>query len=640
MRRALRGPCPRAARARQGACAGSGAGVSPRGALGSLLLATLLAACGVESHSAPPGQPPPEPPELRLHFLDRNGIERASIQAEHTLVVDPCRQVLGTVRADNLGLVPASASLLTSQPGPISVVAASGEVPAGSSVEFSVVFDCDPVGGELPPGVYSTSVKADLFTTTEGIHRSYPISVVVVSGPPTVAPGCADPRDRELVASGDPSPGRVTLDAAFTCNGGWDEHRPGLAACVAEAVLAETQLSASCADCFGSFAACFVSLCGQTCGAGPAECAACADSTGCNDIFWNCSHLERFDPCEGLSCPGVALASCLDPQTVVRSLTTGCAVEVTSAACADPVDIETTCAPESPCVDGFCKADPSAYTFSPDVAYVSHAQVAPADCCFDLDGDGETDNALTAFEAWRADYLPDDLRSSIDTDEHVELLEFRDELSTLNLFPGRLQSNGSSAAAGFRVFEVPVAAFAADNGAPRDSALFLQTGTLVRTLATDSASRLAIEVRRDFTASGAISLSGGRAGGLLPLEAYADFLDAQVHVCDCFVLAEDAPAVVTDASDPQSLRLACSAAFAGAKSLCATGAASTTCVQLGLHRSEFCQGLGTLRADQDSDGDGQNDAISAGVLFRGVAATISGTFSDSPSPQADDRAQP
>lgn len=356
------------------------------------------------------------------------------------------------------------------------------------------------------------------------------------------------------------------------------------------------------------------------------DCASCRTHSTCSYLFWSCANLEVSDPCEPSPCAEPAVATCKDPSTIVRTPFTACDPQLTTPVCAATANSETACPPESPCVAGFCKSDPAAYAFSPDVAYIDRANVVAAGCCFDLDGDGQIDNALAAFEAWRSEYFPGNSYGEIDTREHPVLIEFRDAIGTLNVFPGRLTSSLSSAALGHGVFEVPVTAFKPQNGAPLESALFQQTYSHASTVVTDSASRFALTLRRWLDEDGHAVYSDGYAGGLLPLEVYAGFLDAQVRDCDCFVMPEAAPAIVTEASDPGSLRLACSAAFVGAKSLCAEGAAPQACVYLGVHRAAFCDQLAMLPVDQDSDGDGQNDAISVGVSLSVVNATISGTF--------------
>jgi hypothetical protein len=259
--------------------------------------------------------------------------------------------------------------------------------------------------------------------------------------------------------------------------------------------------------------------------------------------------------------------------------------------------------------------------------------MAPEGRCFDLDGDGKVDNGLAGLLGLLGQFIEGDLgfdvQQYIDDGELVALLEYRGVVSTTQPTPVELSAMLgqhldpiATAKAGLGHFKANFDAFDPASGLPLSNLNGSQSAGKFTVGPGNGALRLAAAATIAVGSNGAgLDMANGKMGGAISIDAFADAFNTSLAACGCFGLTGSGFSVVT--TDPKKLKLGCSASFNAAVPNCGV-TDSQWCQTIADDKALVCPALGVLPFDQDLDGDGQRDAISFGLTFEAVSATIVG----------------
>lgn len=371
------------------------------------------------------------------------------------------------------------------------------------------------------------------------------------------------------------------------------------------------------------------------------------------------TELPPVDPCDPNPCtnqPAIACNAAGD-STVTYKAEGTCTANGAVAACAYAEDKVTPCAATELCAQGKCieKVTDIDYKFSPAATYVTALGIAPEGCCFDFDNDGKMDNGLQALLGLLASFLDADvdtlLQESIDDGTITLLLEnagLTDATNqaaglALNGFFGEAETQVEMNKAGNGTFlaspssfiegtQTPLISLAAQIAAGKLTAgpalfqLSIPLGSLLEGSTTSlDLTILNTQVTSDVSlgANGkGLTMANGQLGGVVPVEQFAIALNQLTADCACLGLS-GGDTIEVIKTDPKKQKLGCTAAFSASTPTC-TEEDSSICSALGDNKSLVCPALGILPFDQDTDEDGQKDAISLGITLTGVSATING----------------
>lgn len=574
-----------------------------------------------------------QPPSHTLVLSLRTdiGAPIEGISATHSALGSPCPHLLGLVRAFN---GTSAAALLTVTVGPSGAVVAIGptarEIQPGKTDNLRIEFDCSTNDS------VTDTIEVRFANAVDSKSVEYSAEVTIIDAP---TGDCDNVADLKAIAKVKSPMSKLSTAASAACTSSGAVGDTAWATCTRTGLVAKAQVSAVCASCYVAAMGCWETRCAAACDGAPGDCAKCSAEEGCVDEFNACAGLNPLSACKGTPCDVETASACVGDDLAVYQGAGTCYDSLGSPACYYPVGVETACDSGFPCVDGVCPADPTLYAFAPTASYVATARVAPEGVGMDLDGDGQADNGLAPLLAVLGQFLDVDpsqvIQADIDAGALALLLEFPN-LSDLNASPaqtvngltGRALDTASLSGAGLGRFEVDFArSFSLSTGVPASSLEGEIVGGELRVGPGPGP--------MGFRATGALSLGPngvgpdidiGLAGGLLSVVDFASMLNAGFADCDCLGLPLGVPHIAAIAESPKTMRLACSTAFATAVPWCHEGTDAPTCVALAENRSLFCPALGILPFDQDSDGDGQKDAVSFAFEFTAVSATIVGGY--------------
>lgn len=336
----------------------------------------------------------------------------------------------------------------------------------------------------------------------------------------------------------------------------------------------------------------------------------------------------------------------------------GCA---TTGVCADGYTCNTTsgvceaaptgCNPANPNRPARCDEARADADFGP-ASLVSSFQLAGADCCFDLNGDGEPDNKLSLLETLIG--VNDSIRDSIESGSLVLIFEHAGLASldssdpyNLNVWLGKSYTPPAPAE-GLLIDPASI-----DQGTQPQASLpnakivngKLTAGpgivdlniSLPGILDDPIALRISaaqIEATVDASSSmddgiviknASAALPGGKLGGAVRVDDLFSAVNTFASSCTCLGLGGD-DFVVYNPATPE-VRAACDPRVNGAGNTCKTDG-EDTCDSL----TQLCTFAGTISglADVDTDGDKVNDAISIGTEFNTTGVKIQGFAPDTP----------
>ncbi|MCB9728252.1 MAG: hypothetical protein H6746_07215 [Deltaproteobacteria bacterium] len=571
---------------------------------------------------APPSQ------TLALSLRTDLGAPIESIAAKHSVLASPCPQLLGLVRVFNDTSEPATLTLTVTPPSAIQFsVPQTFELPPGKTENIRVEFDCstnDSVAATLEVG-FANSLDEKM--------GAFPVAVTVIDAPDGDCDGVAD---LNAIAKAKPSLSTLATAASATCLGSGPVTDADWETCTRTELVSTARLSGACASCYVEALACSEIRCAAACDESSGECAKCSTEQGCVGEFYACSGLNPLSACTGAPCDIDSVTTCEGDDLVTWQGPGTCYDHLGSPACYFAQGTQTPCDPGFPCIDGVCPADPTLYQFAPTASYVTRLSVAPDTVGVDQDGDGKPDNGLAALvgllgQFWGGN-VGDVLQASVDSGELVLLVEFPElgasTTQVLNALTGRAVDPPAESAAGLGRFEVDFErSFSLGTGAPAYSI----AGTIVdgELSAGPEPGPMRWQVFGDVTpgANGVgPDIDAGLAAGALPVADLAAIFNKGAAPCDCLGLLPETPPFEVVTSNPKKQKLGCSPALAEAIPSCQEGTDAPFCVVLTLDQALFCPALGILPIDQDTDGDGQKDAVSFAFLFTAVSATIIGGY--------------
>lgn len=638
--------------------------------------------------------PPDAGGATSLTLRNANGAVVTGLNVSHSFGTSTCPQLLGTLTAVNYSPSPAKLEVVI-QGAPFTIAVtpvASVSVAAGASVKVELAFNC------LGTDSVDTTVEASLGSGASQTTLEFPLVLSVLDLPGAVCTNAADyailrESSTSLDTRWSQALGNCFFARSSACGSDWFESYLGVSAscssCFGE--------SLACAfdSCFDE---CLVSAV-NTGTAETASCAACLDVSGCRDAFLECSGFAATDACASAVCEVPAQtcandvattwssqcfsllvdATCTAPKSTNSPCPLGtvcdagaCVADSTPcdpnpctatpapdcagntartyasvgtcteagglAQCAYPVTSTTVCPASNPCVAGVCKSDPKAYQYWAAASVVTSLSVASQGCCFDLDGDGKSDNGLETMLSFFAQVgEPGDIQSMIAQAiadgslillfEHRGLQSVVDQASfQLNTFLGKPLSTMSASFSGLGEFKASLDSFNPQSGAPNSSLAAKLTKGLLSAGPGTGEMRLRVRATTSPGANGSgVTMSEGQMGGAVPIQTLADIYNASVAGCSCLGLSPGVPMFVVVASDPKKLKLACSPQFYAATPSC-TAADAEICGAYGDNKSLICPAIGILPIDFDSDGDGKKDSMSFGLEFEAVSAKITGWY--------------
>jgi hypothetical protein len=576
------------------------------------------------------GGPPPDVSNalFSLSLKNADGATTSSLSVTHIAGTSPCPQLLGSVVATNKSGVSGALTVTAQGASGVSFLPApSVAVPDGASVQVQVVFECG-----TPTG-FSGALLAFVDNGAEGLEATFGVTVTVETPPSTA---CADPADVAILEATPDVLAIAQMESQACILGGMSEE-PELSTCTTNAVADKVGLSVTCATCFGVDAACEKSHCFAKCLVGPTHCEDCRKASGCTFALASCVNapglVEPADPCDPNPCSKPPAPQCVGQVAQSFQAVGTCAAVDGAAECTYAKAGDETCA--NLCVNGHClgSTSPFDYVFAPTASFMTKAELAPEGCCFDFDGDGKNDNGLASVLAILSQFMEEPiapvLQDYIDAGELVALFEYRGGVGPPQQTPlevsallGQHLGSVATAKTGFGTFNANFDAFDPASGLPRSNLNGWGTASKFSAGPGDGALWLAVAGNIGLGPNGAgVDVWNGKLGGVLKVGAFADAYNAVFADCACLGTSQPIFMVVT--SDPARLKLGCSAAFNQATSNCGANTPAL-CQAIADNKSLLCPALGVLPFDQDIDGDGQKDAMSFGVNFEAVSATIVG----------------
>ncbi|TXD39137.1 hypothetical protein FRC98_01665 [Lujinxingia vulgaris] len=296
---------------------------------------------------------------------------------------------------------------------------------------------------------------------------------------------------------------------------------------------------------------------------------------------------------------------------------------------ADPIDLvppPARCGEEG--ASERCAEDAETFEFG-TASKISALQIAGADCCFDLDGDGLEDNSLSLAASMAnqslTDAIADDSLSLILEHDGLEALEVGQEfdvnflLGAESTVDGELIDPASFDSGVAPQALLPNATIIDDGGVsvveagPGTVVIVLELFGLELSLSVRNAVISADVVAEESAMETGVTLENGRLGGLVLFQELVDTVNDVTATCECLgspeklidMEAEDACIEYTDVE---------LAGCVDDESICADIAKN-------------CGGIMALApviVAHDVDGDGEKDAISVGMTFEADAAVIAG----------------
>lgn len=110
--------------------------------------------------------------------------------------------------------------------------------------------------------------------------------------PDAVATGaCTNTADQTIIGAASPDPAAVAETEGKNCFLSGNAEDAAFRKCTKDAVIAQTSLSDSCADCYAGSALCAKNNCLAECLGGGAPCTDCRTTNGCTPDFYTCSGL-------------------------------------------------------------------------------------------------------------------------------------------------------------------------------------------------------------------------------------------------------------------------------------------------------------------------------------------------------------
>jgi hypothetical protein len=352
------------------------------------------------------------------------------------------------------------------------------------------------------------------------------------------------------------------------------------------------------------------------------------------------------DPCDSMDCSVAPDPSCDDNGNVSTSAGDGtCMVGEDDNAYCDWATEATTCPDGEICAGGACAeaGDPNDYAFSSDATYLSELTVPGIgeSCCFDFNGDGVNDNKLgTLLATLESQFNVNELIGDAILDGSIAIVfeetgldgHSDDESLGLNGFVCDSEDTYEDKAAGNGNFLAEASSFLEGTqsplitfGAASIAGGLLEAGPSLFVLSLPLLDGVdlnltihdtQIEAMASAGSNGSgLDLADGKLGGVIPLgelyNALNAFGDSQ---CQCLGLegpligwmGEGSTAVCNSDYDVET---------------CNADPDTETCATI----AGAC-GLVTtlLKADIDTNLNGVKDAISIGLNFVGVSATITG----------------
>jgi hypothetical protein len=290
-----------------------------------------------------------------------------------------------------------------------------------------------------------------------------------------------------------------------------------------------------------------------------------------------------------------------------------------------------------------CDATEDETTFGP-ASLVTALELAEASCCFDMDGDGEPNNAFSFLRSVPEEgVINENIAESIASGslvlmfEHAGLTELPStEPYSLNVWLGEnftppaptdLLIDPASVDEGtYPQAVVPNAKI--ENGVltagPGTVNLSISLGALLSEPLSLRISQARIEATVDESSSiedgivissGDPATYGGKLGGAVRLDDLIGAVNSFADTCTCFGL-EGEDFIIYDASTPD-VKPACNDAYT--TDSCDP---ESTCVSI----TQVCPLVGVFGTltDVDTDGDGTDDAISIGTTFNTTGVNITG----------------
>ncbi|RVU48163.1 hypothetical protein EA187_01620 [Lujinxingia sediminis] len=275
-----------------------------------------------------------------------------------------------------------------------------------------------------------------------------------------------------------------------------------------------------------------------------------------------------------------------------------------------------------------CDEDPETFEFGA-ASKISALQIAGADCCFDLDGDGFEDNSLSLAGSLAngslADGIADGSLSLILEHDGLTALEVGQEFNVNFLLGAESTADGeiidpASFDSGVAPQAVlPNATIVDDGGVsvveagPGTVVIVLELFGLELSLAVRNAVISADVVAEESSLETGVTLENGRLGGLVLFQELVDTINNVTATCECLgnpeklinMEAESACIEYTEAE---------LAGCVDDESICGDIAENCSAVT----------SLAPALVVHDVDGDGEKDAISVGMTFEAEPAVIAG----------------
>jgi hypothetical protein len=322
-----------------------------------------------------------------------------------------------------------------------------------------------------------------------------------------------------------------------------------------------------------------------------------------------------------------------------------CTVDEAGKAVCEWESTSTPCADGEVCASGACAAagDPNEYTFSGDATYLSELTVPGMgeSCCFDFTGDGVPDNKLgTLLATLESQFNVNELISDAILDgsisivfEHSGLDDATDDAEVgLNGFICDSEDSYEDKAAGNGNFTADTSSFVPGTATPLIAfgAAAIASGVMsagpslfVLSLPLLEGVDLNLTIHdtqiESLSSAGSngtgLDLNEGKLGGVIPLGELYNALNA-FGDSQCACLGLDGPLISWMGEGTTAV---CSSDYE--TDACNADPDTETCSTI----AGAC-GLVTtlLKADIDTNANGVKDAISIGLNFKGVSATLSG----------------
>lgn len=279
-----------------------------------------------------------------------------------------------------------------------------------------------------------------------------------------------------------------------------------------------------------------------------------------------------------------------------------------------------------------CDEDPETFEFG-TASKISALAIAGADCCFDLDGDGFEDNSLSLAASLAneslADGIADGSLSLILEHDGLEALEVGQAfdinflLGAESTVDGEIIDPASFDSGVAPQAVLPNATIVDDGGVsvveagPGTVVIVLELFGLELSLALRNAVVSADIVDAESSLETGVTLENGRLGGLVLFDELVTTINNVTATCDCL----GNPEALIDMEAETACVEYTEAELAGCvddESICADIAKNCSAVTA----------LAPAIVIHDVDGDGEPDAISAGMTFEAVPAVIAGVEAD------------